>query len=227
MYTREELIPLLKEAKETIRTATKNTKKLNRYNERKRSLSNTVLRLIILLTTLGPLFALYYIQTRNVPFLTKFTFYILPGIIPGFDMFYNGIILALIILFIYGNIAVSKRDQALNEHPFVVKMHQIIEFPRKKRIARLTAENEKIRRSKPISVIPVDYQHIDAADRFYKYLVNGRAHNIQEAIEVYELEIHREKLRAIESSKRAAAISAQTDARKALEIVKRNHPHNR
>lgn len=226
MYTREELIPLLKEAKQVVRTAYDNTKKLNRYKSRNVRLNNLTLRLIVLLMTLGPFLALYYIQTRDVPFLTPFIFNILPGIIPGFEMFYNGLMFAFIALLIYGNIAVSKKDRALNEHPFIKRIHQIIEFPRKKRIAKLTAENNKIKHSKAFSIIPPGYQHANAVDRFYEYLVNGRAHNIREAMEIYELEMHREDLRSIEAAKRGAAISAQQDAKKAVEMIEYNQRYN-
>lgn len=45
-------------------------------------------------------------------------------------------------------------------------------------------------------------------------------------MEIYELEMHREDLRSIEAAKRGAAISAQQDARKAVEMIKYNQRYN-
>ena len=84
----------------------------------------------------------------------------------------------------------------------------------------LECENAKIQYQQTVGMygsaiefIPPDYRYVEAVESFYRYLLNGRANDLQQAVNLYEEELHRMRMENAQQamlmeSKRQSAIQA-------------------
>ncbi|WP_078593664.1 hypothetical protein [Evansella clarkii] len=186
--TRQSLLHSLEDLKEQAGTLDKNNKKIARLEEKMFKRTKGNLRMLFMLITLGPLFILYFIESRRVPVLDELLFVILPNIIPGFSLFFRVFVIGLVILFFYSMLTVGKESSYLRQLGFLERVVVKIQSGFHEKIVRLKGENNNILNACNLGNLPPKYRNSRAIDKIYGYLINLRADNLTEAINLYEFD---------------------------------------
>jgi len=77
--------------------------------------------------------------------------------------------------------------------------------------------------SNDFSVIPHEYSHPRAIHDLQRYLINKRANNLSEAIEVYELEKYRDQQISIQSASLSSTIRAESNTQEVVDHLRRRN----
>lgn len=192
-HTREELIDILDEITDKTEEFNKNTRKVEQLNSQIRFRRFILLGLIIALLTLIPFFILNYIEGQNNETLTIIFFSVLPAYIPGFRLMFGVFYFGFLLLFIYGIFSIGRKNSFLYKIKYFRRLQRRIKEKNEEEINELSIMNEAIITSSAFSVISQQYSGARAISKLREYLINKRANNIPEAIELYELELHRER----------------------------------
>lgn len=214
-HTREHLIDILDEITDKTEKFNKNTRKIEQLNNQIRFKRFILLGLIITLLTLVPFLILNYIEGQNNETLTIIFFSALPAYIPGFRLMFGIFYFGFLFLFIYGIFSIGRKNSFLYKIKYFRRLQRRIKKKNEEKINGLNIMNEEIIASPAFLVIPQQYSGAQAISKLREYLINKRASNIPEAIELYELESHRERQIDIQTATLASARQTEEHAKQA------------
>jgi|SRR5699024_9453278 len=221
-HTRDELIKILERIKQKRNTLNKNENQIQRLKKRTSTKNNLVIGLIVTFVLLVPILLMSYIDGQTSSSGVTLIFHsVLPAIIPGYYYIFGFFYFTFIILFVYSIISISRKNSYLYKLNVIQRINNRIESKHRSKIAKLQQENENILSSNDFSVIPYEYSHPRAIDDLQRYLINKRANNLSEAIEVYELEEYRDRQISIQSARLSSAIRAESNTQEVVDHLRR------
>src|SRR5699024_8281653 len=179
-----------------------------------------VLGSIIALFTLVPFLILNYIDSPNNETLTVIFHSALPSLIPGYYFVFGLFYFAFIVLFIYGIFSIGREKSFLYKIKFFRRIKTNIEEKQENEILKLEIDNQNMNDSYAVSVIPQQYRTFHAMAKMREYLTNTRTNSLSKAIEVYELELHRERELALQSAALASARRSEENTKQAQASAK-------
>ena len=162
-----------------------------------------------------------YIDSPNNETLTVIFHSALPALIPGYYTIFGIFYFGFFVLFIYGIFSIGREKSFLYKIKFLRRIKTNIEEKHENEILKLEIDNQNMNDSYAVSVIPHQYRTFHAMAKMREYLTNTRANFLSEAIEVYELELHRERELALQSAALASARRSEENTKQA-QVAARN-----